>query len=50
MFDIYNGTVDFNSKTGEFVGFHYDTEEDIWEFGAVELERFNYIDIKTKVI
>ena len=36
-----NLTADFNSKTGEFVGFHYDTEEDVWEFGAVELERLS---------
>lgn len=36
-----NLTAEFNSKTGEFVGFHYDTEEDIWEFGAVELERLS---------
>lgn len=34
-----NLTADFNSLTGEFVGFHYDTEADTWEFGAVEVER-----------
>jgi len=34
-----NLTADFNSLTGEFVGFHYDTEADTWGFGAVEVER-----------
>lgn len=34
-----NLTADFNSLTGEFLGFHYDTEADSWEFGAVEVVR-----------
>lgn len=34
-----NLTAEFNSLTGEFVEFHYDTEADSWGFGAVEVVR-----------
>ncbi len=34
-----NLTAEFDITKGEFLGLHYSSEEDLWEFGALELKR-----------